>query len=67
MQFRRGLNREARGTRLLPVCHPACACQPTAGTKGPPPGLLRCPALQELGVYGRLRKVSRCGPLSMFR
>lgn len=22
---------------------------------------------QELGIYGRLRKISRCGPLSMFR
>ena len=28
----------------------------------PPPS-----ALQELGIYGRLRKISRCGPLSMFR
>ena len=22
---------------------------------------------QELGIYGRLRKISRCGPVSMFR
>lgn len=22
---------------------------------------------EELGVYGRLRKVARCGPLSMYR
>lgn len=22
---------------------------------------------EELGVYGRLRKVARCGPVSMFR
>jgi hypothetical protein len=33
--------------------HPACPCLP------------RC--VQELGIYGRLRKISRCGPLSMFR
>ncbi len=24
-------------------------------------------ALQELGTFGRLRKISRCGPVSMFR
>ena len=23
--------------------------------------------VQELGIYGRLRKISRCGPVSMFR
>ena len=23
--------------------------------------------LQELGIYGRLRKISRCGPVLMFR
>lgn len=22
---------------------------------------------EELGIYGRLRKISRCGPVSMFR
>ena len=29
-------------------------------------GLIFC-SPQELGIYGRLRKISRCGPLSMFR
>ena len=24
-------------------------------------------AAQELGIYGRLRKISRCGPVGMFR
>ena len=29
--------------------------------------LIAMGAAQELGIYGRLRKISRCGPVLMFR